>query len=380
MNGVDCGVPSALRFHFLADTHLGFDLPERPRVTRRRRGHDFFANFERVLNAAVRERVDFLLHGGDVFYRSRVSPSLVQRVFLPIKQVADAGIPVILVPGNHERSKIPHPMLAEHPGIHIFHRPSTVNLRVRGVRLALAGFPYHRHDIRNAFPDVLRATGWSGRSADVHLLCVHHCFEGATVGPGDFTFRHAADVIRHDDVPTGFAAVLSGHIHRHQHLTRDLDGRTLAVPVSYPGSIERTSFAEMDEPKGYLAGRIVPAARPGIEWEFRNLPARPMVTVDVERTTWTPRTLRTAVHEVIGRADPGAILRIRVGGEVSTAAGRAVGLTPLRAMAPSSMNVEIVFADAAGRRRFDRRDRKRSARHGPGRMSPAPESDQLSLT
>jgi hypothetical protein len=36
----------------LADTHLGFDQPQRPRVERRRRGPDFFANTRRALEPA----------------------------------------------------------------------------------------------------------------------------------------------------------------------------------------------------------------------------------------------------------------------------------------------------------------------------------------
>ena len=33
-----------IRILLIADTHLGFDLPFRPRIKRRRRGLDFFAN------------------------------------------------------------------------------------------------------------------------------------------------------------------------------------------------------------------------------------------------------------------------------------------------------------------------------------------------
>ena len=36
----------AIRILFLADTHLGFDLPVKPRINRRRRGIDFFKNYE----------------------------------------------------------------------------------------------------------------------------------------------------------------------------------------------------------------------------------------------------------------------------------------------------------------------------------------------
>ena len=38
-----------VRVLLVADTHIGFDDPLRPRVQRRRRGPDFLANFERAL-------------------------------------------------------------------------------------------------------------------------------------------------------------------------------------------------------------------------------------------------------------------------------------------------------------------------------------------
>ena len=42
-----------IRILFLADTHLGLDLPFRPRIQRRRRGPEFFTNFERALRPAL---------------------------------------------------------------------------------------------------------------------------------------------------------------------------------------------------------------------------------------------------------------------------------------------------------------------------------------
>ena len=56
---------SRFRVLLIADTHLGFDLPLRPRVERRRRGPDFFANFDRALEPARRGKVDLLVHGGE---------------------------------------------------------------------------------------------------------------------------------------------------------------------------------------------------------------------------------------------------------------------------------------------------------------------------
>ena len=56
-----------MKILLFADTHLGFDYPIRPRIERRRRGLDFFNNYQTILDTAVTENVDVLLHGGDVF-------------------------------------------------------------------------------------------------------------------------------------------------------------------------------------------------------------------------------------------------------------------------------------------------------------------------
>ena len=131
-----------LRLLFLSDTHLGFDLPFR--VRRRRRGPEFFESYQRVLDAAVARKVDILVHGGDLFYRSRIPRRLVEMAFDPLKKVADAGIPVFIVPGNHERSRIPHSEFSFHPNLHVFTRPRTFRLVIRGVTVAISGFPYDR--------------------------------------------------------------------------------------------------------------------------------------------------------------------------------------------------------------------------------------------
>jgi DNA repair exonuclease SbcCD nuclease subunit len=339
----------AVRVLFLSDTHLGFDLPLRPRVRRRRRGHDFMANYLRALEPALAGDVDLVVHGGDLFHRARVPPSLVYQAFEPLERVAAGGVPVFVVPGNHERSRIPHARFAYRPGIHIWEEPKTFRLRVAGWRVALAGFPYARR-VRAGFPSLVAATGWRPSQADVSLLCVHHCFEGATVGPSDYTFRSASDVVRGRDVPEGFAAVLTGHVHRHQVLTRDLAGRRLAAPVFYPGSVERTAFAEMHDPKGclLLEFRGADPARGGAlaAWRFVPLPARPMVLRErrVSRHT-PPAELRAWVQGAVREAPADAVLRLKVSGPVPASVRVALSAPRLRAMAPPQMNVEIVLTE-----------------------------------
>jgi DNA repair protein SbcD/Mre11 len=345
--------PSVIRILLLADTHLGIDLPARPRIERRRRGHDFFANYERALQAARDLRVHAVVHGGDVFYRSRVPASLVHSGFTPLKRLADDGTPVYVVPGNHERSAIPFSLLAEHPHVHIFDRPRTFTAEWGGTRVAFAGFPFQRRGVRDAFSGLVADTGWEGASARVNVLCIHQCVEGATVGPRNYTFRYADDVVRAADLPVGFAAVLAGHIHRHQVLTADLSGRAMA-PVIYPGSIERTSFAERDEEKGYVTLELSAGPAPGgtlRTWTFHRLPARPMVIEDIEVSGAGQDHVHRQVDAVICRAPADAVLQIRVHGVPTPAGLAALRAAAVRALAPATMNVEVVLVDVPRPRR-----------------------------
>lgn len=347
-----------VRVLLLADSHLGFDLPVRPRTRRRRRGHDLRANYDAAMEPAREGRVDLVVHGGDLFHRPRIPPSLAYDALRLLAEVAESGVPVFVVPGNHERSRIPHERFGAHSNLHIFRGPGTYLVNVRGCRVAVAGFPYHRHRIRERFPQVLEDTGWRQVEADLRLLCFHHCVEGATVGPGDYTFRHAPDVIRCADLPADCAAVLSGHIHRHQVLRRDLQGQDLPVPVLYPGSAERTSFAEMGEEKGYLLLEFEPSRQGGdlVRRRFVPLPARPMLMRElhpagIPGTRWSSHELDTQLTAALADAPPDAVLRIRIHGEVPPEARPSLSAARLRSLTPPQMNLEVVLVDERARRR-----------------------------
>ncbi|HEX9564179.1 MAG TPA: metallophosphoesterase [Gemmatimonadaceae bacterium] len=355
-----------IRILLLADTHLGFDLPTRERIQRRRRGHDFLANYAAALQPALAGEVDLVVHGGDVFHRSRVPTSVAWQAFEPLARVAAGGVPVFVVPGNHERGRIPQLRFAQHPGIFLFDRPCTFTTVVRGVRLAVAGFPSERHDVRKTFGGLVDSTGWRATRADVRLLCMHQCVEGATVGPGNFMFTTAADVIRGADIPAGLSAVLSGHIHRHQVLTKDLQGRPLAAPVLYPGSIERTSIAEADEEKGFMRVDMVhEGSGRRVDWRFHRLPARPLIRRDVCLDDIPEHALESAMRSLVAAAPADAVLTIRVSGSLTEHAARVLSAANLRRMAPASMNVDLRMIERAGAS-------ERPAGRSPGR-TPMPE-------
>jgi DNA repair exonuclease SbcCD nuclease subunit len=330
----------SMRILFIGDTHLGFDLPARPRVARRRRGVDFFERFAQALEPALRGEADVVVHGGDLLYRSRVPPSLVSRALQPLVRVAEAGVPVLLVPGNHERSVVPYTLLAEHERLHVFRGPSTVVIERNGLRVAFAGFPFARA-ARQAFPALLAATGYRQVEAAARVLCIHQCVEGATCGPPPgFTFREGEDVVPASDLPDDLAVVLCGHVHRHQILRRDLRGRPLPAPVVYAGSIERTSFAERDEAKGFVRA-VIGAGGPGgrlVACEFLPLRARPMLVHEVAGTSTTVG-LEREIRAVIAAAPQDVVLQLRV--PEALAGAEVLRAARLRALAPPTANVTV---------------------------------------
>jgi DNA repair exonuclease SbcCD nuclease subunit len=287
--------------------------------------------------------VDLVVHGGDLLYRSRVPPALVEMAMAPLVRVADTATPVYLVPGNHERSRIPLHLWTAHPNLHIFDRPRT--FRYDGPRgsLALSGFPFIR-GVRDQFTHLVTETGFSEQRNIPSVLCIHQAVEGAQVGMSNYTFRGGPDVVAGGDIPSGLAAVLSGHIHRVQVLTHDLGGRALNAPVVFPGSVERTSFAEREEPKGYAVLALEPASHSGCALggiSFVPLPARPMVVLDFAPAAPGAGAVASELARELETLDPESIVRVRLIGPHATAARSVLRAARLRAVAPSTMNIEL---------------------------------------
>lgn len=232
----------AIRILFFSDTHLGFDYPVRSkRPAPHRRGEQFFRNFETALAYGV-EHCDLIIHGGDFFHRSRPHPSIVDRAYLTLADAASAGVPIVVVPGNHERSVLPPSLWLSHQNLTIVGEPTALAIDVGGRRLEIVGVP-HLNDVRGRMKETLAALPRIENAT--HRLCViHQAVDGSTVGPADFTFLNRGDTVARHELDHGFDLVLSGHIHRHQLLP----GRP---PVLHCGSTERTSRAEIAEQKGF---------------------------------------------------------------------------------------------------------------------------------
>jgi len=252
---------------FFSDTHLGAAHTARPGRRKNHRSEDFTRCFETVIDHAVSSKADLLIHGGDMFNRSKPPADVVYRGYEKILQAADK-LPVLMLAGNHERARLPPYLFLQHHNIHIFDEPKTFQFSFRGKSFSFGGFP-HQKKIRSSFKGLIERSGIFDQPADYRYLCIHQSVEGARVGPNGYTFRQGDDVISASHIPDGLTAVLSGHIHRQQILDT-------VTPVVYCGSTERTSFAEADETKCFC--ELTPTED---RIEFIPLPATPMISLSI---------------------------------------------------------------------------------------------------
>ncbi len=303
-----------LRLLHFADLHLGIETHGtfRPELGHSTRVLDFLQAFDQIIETALAERVDAVLFAGDAFKNPDPSPTL-QRYFAQrIQRLIAAGIPCVLLVGNHDRPS----NLARSTPIDIYAALQLPNVRVGGsleaFLLETPGGPlqivtlpwipkriFLAHDeLRDASPAELDrhfkdAIGREIRNSlsglDPSLPAVflgHLSMEGGRFGSersallGDDPV-FALDELGLDAAPVDYVAL--GHLHAHQVLHH-------RPPVVYAGSVERIDFGEEREEKGFVIVTIATGTHPRtVQWEFRPLRTRPMRTLRFELVTDAPR-------------------------------------------------------------------------------------------
>lgn len=95
------------KFLHIADIHLGISRYRRFGTVDRTR--DFFEAWSDCLQRyALGEEVDFVVIAGDFFDTRRVEPQAMDHAMFGLVKLKDAGIPVIVVEGNHDQREASH--------------------------------------------------------------------------------------------------------------------------------------------------------------------------------------------------------------------------------------------------------------------------------
>jgi exonuclease SbcD len=280
-----------------ADIHLGMENYGRldPATGLSTRLGDFLRAFDLIIETALREKVDFFIFSGDAF-KTREPTQTQQREFAKrIKMLTSAGIPVVLLVGNHDTSNATGKAnsldiydILQLEGIHVLRDLGKIEI----AGLQIVGLPWLSRAEFATAPAKLKKLLDSLDPDQPALAMVHASVSGASFG-SERTVMIGGDLVVDKKVldHPKLAYVALGHIHQRQIIPGT------KVPMVYPGSIERIDFGEAKEDKGF---EIVDLAKVGGRWVAKNTHystnPRPFVNIRVNLKEGSDPTEQVISH------------------------------------------------------------------------------------
>ena len=330
-----------MRLLHFADLHIGVENYGRPDPATglSTRLLDFLAVYDELVDYALRERVDAVLFAGDA-YKSRDPSQTHQREFARrIAKLANAGIPVFLLTGNHDLPAVAGRASAldifptlDVERVFVADHIGTILLPTQAGPLQVIALPWIRRaqylardDTRNLTLDEINArlqetlTSLISQELDrldpniPAVLVGHVTVAGATTGAERSMMLGRDPVLMLSTLASPrLDYVALGHIHKHQVLNHN-------PIVAYAGSLQRVDFSEEKEDKGFCVVDLDPKSRPGsgrlVDFRFQPVHARPFVTVDVTIRPGddpTARVLDAIARPSRGGRIAGAVVRVRI--------------------------------------------------------------------
>lgn len=249
---------------------------------------DFLKSLDAIVEAAIDERVDLVLFAGDAYKDRSPAPTFQREWGRRVMRLSEAGIPTLLLVGNHDMSPaagrahavqefdtlaVPHVRVLARPA---FLDAEALDLPVQVIALPwiarsglLAALDLEASDPGQVFEQIeARITAlvddWL-QAADPGLpviLTAHASVQGATYG-AERTVMLGADLVLPGSLVKDprLDYVALGHIHKPQNLNgpgpapgdRTGPGHP---PVIYPGSIERVDFGEAGDDKYFVIAEV----------------------------------------------------------------------------------------------------------------------------
>ncbi|HET6567757.1 MAG TPA: exonuclease SbcCD subunit D [Rhodothermales bacterium] len=318
-----------------ADIHLGSNTYGRldAATGMNTRLLDFKRSFDFMVQRALEEDVDLFLFAGDAYRTADPTPTQ-QQVFAEcLKPIADRGIPIVMIVGNHD-----HPVSFGKASaidifryidgdVHVFRKPDVAVIETKSGPLQLIALPWpirsmllSKEEHRKKTPTEIRAfieekytrfVEEAVESLDHSLpvvLAAHLTVRGAEMSGSERT-----SLIAHE--PTWGVGQLAlpaidyvalGHIHRYQNRNGDQ-----LPPVIYSSSIERISFKEWDDRKGFVLVNIASdGAGKATTYDYVDTPARRFIPIQVDARNTPDPTEK--ILQAIARLDiTDAIVRVR---------------------------------------------------------------------
>lgn len=282
-----------IRIAHITDTHLGYRGlgKQDPETGRNQRTVDFERAFEWAIGDIIEQKPDAVIHAGDVFHFARPTWSSLRHFAQQMKRIEAAGIPTLVIAGNHDTPRIRTggsaysildlalPSITFHAGYEDVHDHQTF----RHLNLHVHAIPHGALTSDN--PPVPSTV--DGR---INMMVIHGMVKGI-LDPG----KHAEPGEEELDtslLDRGFDYIALGHYHLHMQPPGIGNGW-------YAGSTERNGWGDFEATPGYC---MVTLNGPGAGYDIEHIPyedVRPMI--DLKTIYADNMRGREIADEVIGQ-------------------------------------------------------------------------------
>lgn len=320
----------------LSDTHLGYTayraLDRELGINQREA--DSNRRFSSAIDRILSLKPQAVLHTGDLFDSVRPSNRTIAFAVKELMRLSLAGIDVVVICGNHSSPRLRDTgnifqLLELFPNIH----PVYLGYR----KIELDGVTVHAvphcssedelvQNLNGARKELLERPREQSKYQVLMLHAVVSGTPGLNFSMGEFNELEVPREIL--GLPFDYIAV--GHFHRYTQLSRN---------AFYAGSLERLSFNEVGQEKGFIEMDMEKSST-----RFHLLETRPMLDLAaLDARSLDSEALMTILESLLENHDlPGKIVRLTIE-NLSPSAYRALDFGRIRELTASALHFELKY-------------------------------------
>jgi DNA repair exonuclease SbcCD nuclease subunit len=251
----------------LADTHLGYSAYRK--VTNEginQREVDIYQSFTQVIDYAIKQHVNLVLHAGDLFNSVRPNNRAITIALKQILRLSKNNIPIVIIAGNHEQPKLQETghifEVFDHiPNVYpIFNEKyETINLTLDSNLITIHCLP--QINVNNTFQEQLNLIK-KNENVDYNIFLSH----GSIKGIRELSMNEFNEM----QLPKQYLSEIFDYVALgHYHTQTKIDDFAY-----YSGAIDTFSFSDANTKHGFIEITLTTEKK---ETVFKSIKTRPFI-------------------------------------------------------------------------------------------------------